>query len=171
MTDDVPGTDSSTDRGLARAAGEIQCHGSSEVQQERGQTPATDGRRLAEVLPTEVSARRTTPPARVSVETRIPAVTPRGLQQPSSHSPIPSIARNVLPLPNTIGVRRDRAAADDRRSPRSTSRPRQNPSSPTAVDLAIVPSSVGRGRQMTTLAWVQARLIGGLQLQASNVAQ
>ena len=145
----------------------IQTRFTFELQKERGQTPATDGRRLAEVSPTEVSARRTTPPARVSVETKISAVAPGGLQQSSSHSPMPTRARNVLPLPNTTGVRRDRAAAGDRPSPRPTSRP----SSPTVVGLAMVPLSVGRGWQMTTPAWVQARVVGGLQLQASNGAQ
>ena len=85
-----------------------------------------------------------------------------GLQQPSSHSPIRTKARKVLPLPDIIGIRRDGAAAVDRSSPRPTSRPRQSTSSP---------PSVGRGRQMTTPAWVQARVIGGFQLQAASGAQ
>lgn len=118
-----------------------------------------------------MSARRTTPPARVSVETGAPAVAPGELRQLSLHSPIRTRASNVHPLPNTIGVRRGRVASGERFSPRPTSRPRQRPSSPTALGLAIVPPSARSWRQISTLAWVQARVIVRLQLRASSGAQ
>ena len=116
-------------------------------------------------------ARRTTLSARANTETRVPGVTPGGVQQPSSRRPMATNDRNVPPSLHTNGAPQNRAASGDRLSPRPTLRQRRRSPSPAAVDRAMVPRPVGRGRWTTTPAWMHARTIGGLQHQASSGAQ
>ena len=116
-------------------------------------------------------ARRTTLPTRDNKETRVPGVTPDEVQQPSSGRPITTSDRNVSPSPHTNEVPQNKAASGDRPWPRPTLGRRPCSPSPAEVDRAMVPRPVGRERWTAPPAWMHARTIGVLQLQALSVAR
>ena len=157
--------------GLALAGGVLRHQMPSGAQQEENQTPTEEGRCTTEGRLATERARRTTLPVRANTETRVPGVTPGGVQQPSSRRPMATSDRNVAPSPHINGAQQNRAASGDRPSPRPTLRRRRRSPSPAAVDRAMVPRPMGRGRWTTTPAWMHARTIGGLQHQASSGAQ
>ena len=157
--------------GLALAGGVLRHQTPSGSQQEGNQTPTEEWRCTTEGRLAMERARWTTLPARANTETRVPGVTPGGVQQPSSRQPMATSDRNVSPSPHTNGAPQNRAASGDRLSPRPTLRQRRRSPSPAAVDRAMVPRPVGRRRWTTTPAWMRARTIGGLQHQASSGAQ
>ena len=135
--------------GLALAGGVRRHQTPSEAQQEGNQTPTEKGRCTTEGRLAMERARRTTLPARANTETRAPGVTPEEVQQPSSRRPMATSDRNVFPSPHTNGAPQNRTASGDRPSPRPTLQRRRRSPSPAAVDRAMVPWPVGRGRWTT----------------------
>ena len=108
------------------------------TQQERGQVPATAGRRASQVPPpTERES--------MSAATRSPTVASSQPQQRASRWPLPTRGRNCPPSPHTVGVRRGREASCDRPSPRPTSRPRHRSPSPSGGNAIVTPPSLPPG--------------------------
>ena len=138
--------------GLALAGGVLRHQTPSGAQQEGNQTPTEDGSCIMVGRLALERATRTTLPARANTETRVPGVTPGGVHQPSSRRLMATSDRSVPPSPHTNGAPQNRAASRDQPSPRPTLRQRRRSPSLAAVDRAMVPQPVGRGRWTTTPA-------------------